>query len=72
QAKRRYGIGRVMTKLATTSETAIALCFLVMNLEKWLKAIFLRLFFKELKSNFLFEQEIFRALCAYETASNRL
>ncbi|MDY6857555.1 MAG: transposase, partial [Thermodesulfobacteriota bacterium] len=72
QAKRRYGIGRVMTKLATTSKTAIALCFLVMNLEKWLKAIFLRLFFKELKSNFLFEQELFRASCGYETASNRL
>ncbi|MDY6857653.1 MAG: hypothetical protein SWO11_23735, partial [Thermodesulfobacteriota bacterium] len=68
----RYGIGRVMTKLATTSETAMALCFLVMNLEKWLKAIFLRLFLKELKSNFLFEQEIFRASCGYETASNRL
>ncbi|MDY6857189.1 MAG: transposase, partial [Thermodesulfobacteriota bacterium] len=66
QAKRRYGIGRVMTKLATTSETAIALCFLVMNLEKWLKAILLRLFFKELKSKFLLEQELFRASCGYE------
>jgi len=51
QAKRRYGIGRVMTKLASTSETAISLCFLVMNLERWLKAIFLCLFFKEQKSN---------------------
>jgi transposase, IS5 family len=52
QAKRRYGISRVMTKLASTSETAIALCFLVMNLERWLAAIFLCLFFKEQKSNF--------------------
>jgi hypothetical protein len=52
QAKRRYGIGRVMTKLASTSETAIALCFLVMNLERWLAAIFLRLFFKEHESSF--------------------
>ena len=51
QAKRRYGINRVMTKLASTSETAIALCFLVMNLERWLAAIFLCLFFKEQKSN---------------------
>ena len=51
QAKRKYGINRVMTKLASTSETAIALCFLVMNLEKWLTAIFLFLFFKEPKSN---------------------
>ena len=47
QAKRRYCLGRVMAKLAKTSETAISLCFLVMNLEKWLKAILLCLFFKE-------------------------
>lgn len=47
QGKRKYGIGRLMTKLAETSETAISLCFLVMNLERWLAAIFLRLFFKE-------------------------
>jgi len=47
QAKRRYGINRIMMKLSSTSETAIALCFLVMNLEKWLAAIFLCLFFKE-------------------------
>ena len=52
QAKRRYGINRVMTKLASTSETAIALCFLVMNLEKWLAAIFLCLFFKERQSDY--------------------
>ena len=52
QGKRKYGIGRVMTKLASTSETAIALCFLVMNLERWLAAIFLRLFFKERESFF--------------------
>jgi len=49
QGKRRFGIGRLMTKLASTGETAIALCFLVMNLEKWLAAIFLCLFFKEPK-----------------------
>ena len=47
QGKRRFGLGRLMTKLASTSETAIALCFLVMNLEKWLAAIFLCLIFKE-------------------------
>ena len=47
QGKRKYGIGRLMTKQAETSETAISLCFLVMNLERWLAAIFLRLFFKE-------------------------
>ena len=43
QAKRRFGLSRVMCKLAQTSETAIAIIFLVMNLEKWLK-VFLFLF----------------------------
>ena len=52
QAYRRYGINRVMTKLASTSETTIALCFLVMNLEKRLAAIFLFLFFKEKRSKY--------------------
>lgn len=47
QGKRRFSIGRIMTKLASTSETTIAICFLVMNLEKWLKAIFICLFFKK-------------------------
>ena len=32
--KRRYGLGRAMTKLACTSETGIMLTFLVMNLKK--------------------------------------
>jgi transposase, IS5 family len=43
-AKRRYSLGRIMTKLDGTSKTAIGRSFLVMNLEKWLKAIFSRLF----------------------------
>jgi IS5 family transposase len=44
QGKRRYGLGRIMTKLNHTSKTAIVMSFLVMNLERWLKAIFLSLF----------------------------
>jgi hypothetical protein len=39
QAKRRFSLNRVMTKLANTSETAIAITFLVMNLEALLKQI---------------------------------
>jgi len=42
--KRRYSLGRIMTKLSHTSKTAIVMSFLVMNLERWLKAIFLSLF----------------------------
>jgi IS5 family transposase len=44
EGKRRYGLGRVMSKLANTSESAICLVFLVMNLERWLKAILFWLF----------------------------
>jgi len=44
QGKRRYSLGRIMMKLHDTSKTAIVMSFLVMNLERWLKAIFLSLF----------------------------
>jgi len=44
QGKRRYSLGRIMTKLDHTSKTAIVMSFLVMNLERWLKAIFLSFF----------------------------
>lgn len=37
QAKRRFGLGRVMAKLAQTAETMIAITCLVMNLEKRLR-----------------------------------
>lgn len=44
QGKRRFSLGRVMSKLARTSESAIWIIFLVMNLERWLKAILFWLF----------------------------
>ena len=44
QGKRRFGLGRVMAKLAVTSECVIAVTFLVMNLEKWLRSLFSCLF----------------------------
>jgi len=44
QAKRRYSLGRIMMKLDDTSKTAIVMSFLMMNLERWLKAIFCSLF----------------------------
>ena len=55
-AKRRYSLARIMTKLASTSETVIALTFLVMNSQK-LMGIFLSFFqklcFWEKKGRFL-------------------
>ncbi|CAD7766610.1 MAG: Transposase DDE domain protein [Candidatus Argoarchaeum ethanivorans] len=44
QGKRRFSLARVMCKLALTSETAITVAFLVMNLEKWLRSHLFYLF----------------------------
>lgn len=44
QGKRRFSLARVMAKLKSTAETAIALCFLVMNLEHLLRQVYLFLF----------------------------
>ena len=45
QGKRRFSLNLVMTKLAETSKAAIAIVFIVMNLEKQLKKLFLSLFY---------------------------
>jgi len=39
QGKRRFSLSKIMSKLDCTSETAIAVVFLVMNLEKWLASL---------------------------------
>ena len=41
EGKRRYGLGCIMAKLKETSESVIAVQFLVMNLQKRLRAFFL-------------------------------
>lgn len=40
QGKRRFGLGRIMAKLASTSAAQISLSFLVMNLEEALRRFF--------------------------------
>lgn len=44
EGKRRFSLGLVMTKLKATSETQIHLSFLVMNLQKILRDLFVSLF----------------------------
>ncbi|MEO2032733.1 MAG: IS5 family transposase [Planctomycetaceae bacterium] len=44
QGKRRFSLGRIMTKLASTSAAQISLSFLVMNLERALRQFFLSIF----------------------------
>ena len=40
QGKRRFSLNRVMAKLDNTSQTVIAITFLVMNLSTWLRRVF--------------------------------
>jgi len=47
QGKRRFGLGRIMAKLDSTGKTAIIITCIVMNLEKWLKAILFCFFFRQ-------------------------
>jgi len=44
QGKRRFSLSKIMCKLAQTSESAIAITFIVLNIERWLKAILFCLF----------------------------
>lgn len=44
QAKRRFSLDKVMPKLAETAQTAIAITFLVLNLERWLRQLLAFLF----------------------------
>ena len=45
QSKRHFGLDRVMTKLTITSQCVIAMTFLVINLEKGLRLLFLCLYY---------------------------
>ena len=45
QGKRRFSLSKIMCKLAKTSESAIAIAFLVLNLEKWLSGALFYLYF---------------------------
>jgi IS5 family transposase len=40
QGKRRFSLARVMAKLDNTSQTTIAIAFLVMNFYTWLRRVF--------------------------------
>jgi len=53
QAKRRFSLSKIMCKLAQTSETAIAITFIVLNIERWLKAIIFCLIFRRKSKYFV-------------------
>ena len=61
QAKRRYSLNCIMSKLPSTSETSIAIIFLVMNLSRLLRQVnclFLSLFLNPSKLVFLIDYSI--------------
>jgi hypothetical protein len=45
EAKRKFSLGRIMAKLAQTSECVAGIVFIVMNLEKYLRDTFFAPFF---------------------------
>ena len=54
QAKRRFGLNRVMAKLSETAETSMAITFLVVNLSTLLRQVLLPFFVHNQKSLFFF------------------
>ncbi len=63
QAKRRYGLNCIMTKLPETSETSIAITFLVINLSTLLRQVnclFLSLFLSTYKLGFIMDTSIIK------------
>lgn len=58
QGKRRFSLGRVMAKLSHTSQTAIAITFLVMNLSTHLSRVFYAFFSLFLKNRPFLEIDI--------------
>jgi len=68
-AKRKYGLNRIMAKRADTSETTIAIIILVLNLEKIRSGfLFVYLFFEQphlffKKNNSLFQGESYTKSC---------
>ena len=64
QAKRRFSLNLVMTKLPETSETSIAITFLVINLSTLLRqfnCLFLSLFLQNYKFGLISEDYIIKA-----------
>jgi transposase, IS5 family len=71
EAKRRFSLGRVMTKLSETSQTAIAIAFLVMNLSTLLRQFF-AFFYMFLKIPAFLVTLEFRRLIKIMIESNRI
>jgi hypothetical protein len=69
-SKRRFSLNRVMTKLPHTSETAIAITFLVMNLSTLLRQVFC-LFLCRKPNNAFFGRQLFLKVIVVALFNNK-
>ncbi len=69
-SKRRFSLNRVMAKLPHTSQTAIAITFLVMNLSTLLRQVFC-LFLCFQLSSYLFLRQLFTKVIIKEIVNNK-
>jgi hypothetical protein len=69
-SKRRFSLNRVMAKLSHTSQTAIAITFLVMNLSTLLRQVFCLFLCFQLSSH-LFLGQLFTKVIIREIADNK-
>ena len=69
-SKRRFSLNRVMAKLSHTSQTAIAITFLVMNLSTLLRQVFCLFLCFQLSSH-LFLGQLFTKVIIREIANNK-
>jgi hypothetical protein len=60
--KRRFSLARIMAKLDNTSQTAIAMTFLVMNLSTWWRRVFCTFLCRAWKTMPIFGSNI---ICVY-------
>lgn len=75
QAKRRFSLARVMPKLAETAQCAIAITFLVLNLERWLRQLllfFFTLFVGRTHARCGLSRRVSRFEAAFATLAKRL
>lgn len=70
QGKRHFGLGPIMSKLAETALTSIAVCFLVMNLQKLLELLFVVLLWR--KAVWIAPQQLLWAVWNAENEENCL
>jgi len=72
QGKRRFTLNRIMAKLSQTSETVIAVTFIVMNMEKLLKELLKELLFVLYFCRWMIAKHLQQTLCVLQSVLHGL